>query len=174
MYLGAYRFVHCVLFKGYPTVTVELEPEAKKGAVMPVSQHENCIFCKIVHGEIPCTSVFESEELIAFLDISPVNKGHTLLVPKAHMETLFDMPDDIGQTLLAAMKQVGAAVMEATGAKGLNVVQNNYPVAGQQVPHVHWHLIPRFADDGHMAWPQGAYQDMQEMAALAGAIRGKL
>ena len=123
--------------------------------VMPVSQHEDCIFCKIVHGEIPCTSVFESEELIAFLDISPVNKGHTLLVPKAHMETLFDMPDDIGQTLLAAMKQVGTAVMEATGAKGLNVVQNNYPAAGQQVPHVHWHLIPRFADDGHMAWPQG-------------------
>ena len=72
------------------------------------------------------------------------------------------------------MKQVGTAVMEATGAKGLNVVQNNYPAAGQQVPHVHWHLIPRFADDGHMAWPQGAYQDVQEMAALAGAIRGKL
>ena len=84
------------------------------------------------------------------------------------------MPDDIGQTLLAAMKQVGVAVMEATGAKGLNVVQNNYPAAGQQVPHVHWHLIPRFADDGQMVWPQGAYQDVQEMAALAGAIRGKL
>ena len=56
---------------------------------MPASQHEDCIFCKIARGDIPCTSVFESEELIAFLDISPVNKGHTLLVPKAHMETLF-------------------------------------------------------------------------------------
>ena len=63
---------------------------------MPASQHEDCIFCKIARGDIPCTSVFESEELIAFLDISPVNKGHTLLVPKAHMETLFDMPAGIG------------------------------------------------------------------------------
>ena len=118
---------------------------------MPASQHENCIFCKIARGEIPCTSVFESEELIAFLDISPVNKGHTLLVPKAHMETLFDMPTGIGETLFAAMKQVGSAVMKATGAEGLNVVQNNYSAAGQQVPHVHWHLIPRFADDGYTA-----------------------
>lgn len=115
---------------------------------MPASQHEDCIFCKIARGDIPCTSVFESEELIAFLDISPVNKGHTLLVPKAHMETLFDMPAGIGKTLFAAMKQVGSAVMKATGAEGLNVVQNNYSAAGQQVPHVHWHLIPRFADDG--------------------------
>ena len=119
-------------------------------------------------------TVFCSEELIAFLDISPVNKGHTLLVPKAHMETLFDMPAGIGETLFAAMKQVGSAVMKATGAEGLNVVQNNYSAAGQQVPHVHWHLIPRFADDGYTAWPQGAYQDMQEMAALADAIREKL
>ena len=141
---------------------------------MPASQHEDCIFCKIARGDIPCTSVFESEELIAFLDISPVNKGHTLLVPKAHMETLFDMPAGIGETLFAAMKQVGSAVMKATGAEGLNVVQNNYSAAGQQVPHVHWHLIPRFADAGYTAWPQGAYQDMQEMAALADAIREKL
>ena len=116
---------------------------------MPASQHEDCIFCKIARGDIPCTSVFESEELIAFLDISPVNKGHTLLVPKAHMETLFDMPAGIGETLFAAMKQVGSAVMKATGAEGLNVVQNNYSAAGQQVPHVHWHLIPRFAGDGY-------------------------
>lgn len=75
------------------------------------------------------------------------------------------MPAGIGETLFAAMKQVGSAVMKATGAEGLNVVQNNYS-PGQQVPHVHWHLIPRFADDGYTAWPQGAYQDMQEMAAL--------
>ena len=114
---------------------------------MPASQHEDCIFCKIARGDIPCTSVFEFEELIAFLDISPVNKGHTLLVPKAHMETLFDMPAGIGEMLFAAMKQVGSAVMKATGAEGLNVVQNNYSAAGQQVPHVHWHLIPRFADE---------------------------
>lgn len=87
------------------------------------------------------------------------------------METLFDMPAGIGETLFAAMKQVGSAVMKATGAEGLNVVQNNYSAAGQQVPHVHWHLIPRFAGDGYTAWPQGAYQDMQEMAALADAIR---
>ena len=93
---------------------------------MPASQHENCIFCKIARGEIPCTSVFESEELIAFLDISPVNKGHTLLVPKAHMETLFDMPTGIGETLFAAMKQVGSAVMPGNNPAPLFFRRRNY------------------------------------------------
>ena len=137
-------------------------------------QQENCIFCKIARGEIPCTSVFESDELIAFLDISPVNKGHTLVVPKAHMETLFDMPDELGNSLIAAMKRIGTAIMRATGAEGLNVIQNNYPAAGQQVPHLHWHLIPRISGDGYAAWPQSAYGDMREMASLAAAIREKL
>ncbi len=141
---------------------------------MSASQHEDCIFCKIARGEIPCTAVFESDDLIAFLDIGPVSKGHTLVVPKAHMETLFDMPDSMGERAMSAMKRIGAAVMAATGAEGLNVIQNNYSAAGQQVPHLHWHLIPRFFGDGIKAWPQGAYQDMEAMASLASAIREKV
>ena len=138
------------------------------------AQQEHCIFCKIARGEIPCTSVFESDELIAFLDIGPVNKGHTLIVPKAHMETLFDMPAELGCALVSAMKQIGKAVMQATGAEGLNVIQNNYPAAGQEVPHLHWHLIPRCSGDGYAAWPQGTYRDMREMTLLADAIKAKL
>lgn len=141
---------------------------------MTDSQRDTCIFCKIARGDIPSTIVYESDELIAFLDINPVNKGHTLIVPKAHMEALFDMPASLGGPLMEAMKRIGAAVMRATGAPGLNVVQNNYPAAGQQVPHLHWHLIPRFVDDGYVAWPQGSYQDTEEMNAVAAAIREKL
>ncbi len=141
---------------------------------MSALQHENCIFCKIARGDIPCAAVFESDLLIAFLDISPVNKGHALIVPKAHMETLFDMPEGMGEQVFSAMKQVGAAILSATGAEGMNVLQNNYVAAGQEVPHLHWHLVPRFSGDGLPAWPHGAYQDMEEMAAVAASIREKL
>lgn len=141
---------------------------------MPDPQQNECIFCMIARGDIPSTVVYETEELLAFLDINPVNKGHTLVVPKAHMEAIFDMPSSLGGSLIEAMKRIGAALMQATGAEGLNVVQNNYPVAGQQVPHLHWHLIPRFEGDGHTAWPQGSYRDAEEMNSVAAAIRERL
>ena len=141
---------------------------------MSTSQHADCIFCKIARGEIPCSSVYETREIIAFLDIGPVNKGHTLVVPKMHVETLFDLPSGMGESLLEAMKKIGTAIMAATGADGLNVLQNNYRAAGQEVPHLHWHLIPRFAGDGLALWSQGAYRDMAEMAALAKSVREKL
>ncbi|MEI3478601.1 MAG: HIT family protein [Bilophila sp.] len=141
---------------------------------MAEPQQADCIFCRIARGDIPSTSVYETDELLAFLDINPVSKGHTLVVPKAHMEALFDMPSALGGPLIEAMKRVGAALMQATGAQGLNVVQNNYPAAGQQVPHLHWHLIPRFEGNGHEAWPQGSYRDAEEMNAVAAAIRERL
>ena len=136
--------------------------------------HNNCLFCKIVKGEIPCTSLLETENLIVFLDINPINKGHALVVPKQHAETIFDMPESLGCELVSVMKRVGAAIMQATGAAGLNVVQNNYPAAGQQVAHVHWHLVPRHADDGCPAWPQKGYDGTEEMTSLMLAIREKL
>lgn len=90
------------------------------------------------------------------------------------METLFEVDPKLGDDLLATMQRVGKAVMSASGAQGMNVIQNNYPVAGQEVAHVHWHLIPRFPEDGLKGWPQRAYADTKEMAALAEKIRAAM
>ena len=132
---------------------------------------DSCIFCKIIKGEIPSSKLLENERFIVFMDIGPVNPGHTLIVPKAHMETIFDVTPGYGEELISLMQRVGKAIMTATGATGLNIMQNNYPDAGQAVPHVHWHLIPRFANDGFCHWKQGAYASMQEMQNLADTIK---
>lgn len=130
-----------------------------------------CIFCRIVAGEIPCAKVFESEDVIAFLDIAPVRPGHALVLPKGHYPTLWHLPDELGANLLAAVKKVGRGVMEATGARGMNVGMNNHPAAGQLVPHAHIHLIPRQEGDGLSLWDQSPYEDNSVMLELADRIR---
>ena len=134
-----------------------------------VKVDSDCIFCKIVAGDIPCAKVFESENILAFLDIAPVNAGHTLVLPKGHYPTLMDIPVELGNELLQALSSVGRAVMEATGADGLNLMQNNHEAAGQLVHHAHYHLIPRFEDDGLRLWPQSSCEQ-DEMKRLATSI----
>lgn len=134
----------------------------------------DCIFCKIVAGDIPSAKVFESETCLAFLDIAPVNAGHTLVLPKGHYPTLMDIPVELGADLTHTLSTVGKAVMEATGADGLNLMQNNYEAAGQLVHHVHFHLIPRHSDDGLKLWPQSGYDNPDEMSRLAKTIAGLL
>lgn len=120
---------------------------------------EDCIFCKIIKGEIPCTKLYENEKVISFLDIAPVNKGHALVLSKEHHETLLDMPDDLLAEVAKAVKKVSKAVKEGTGCGGISVFQNNYKVSGQLVPHYHAHIIPRFETDGLKHWPQGKYEE---------------
>lgn len=134
---------------------------------------QDCIFCRIAAGEIPSAKVYESETVLAFLDIAPVNEGHALVLPKAHHETLWDLPAELGEDLLRAVKAVADAVKVETGAQGLNLMQNNYEAAGQLVPHVHFHLIPRFDDDGLKLWPQKPYGDEAEMRQLAERIAAR-
>ena len=118
---------------------------------------DECIFCKIVKGEIPCTKVYETSEVLAFLDIGPVNKGHTLVIPKHHYETLLDMPDDLLCAVSKVVKEVSKAIKEGMGVPGFNVLQSNFKVSGQLVPHYHVHIIPRTETDGLKHWPQGKY-----------------
>ncbi|KHK02952.1 HIT family protein [Desulfovibrio sp. TomC] len=134
----------------------------------------DCIFCKIVKGEIPCAKVYEDGQVLAFLDIAPVTPGHVLVIPKAHHADLFALPDSLGAALLAAQKRVGRAVMAAVGASGLNVQQNNAASAGQVVFHAHYHLIPRREGDGLRLWPGTPYADAAGMAAVAAAVREAL
>lgn len=131
----------------------------------------DCIFCKIIRGDIPSTPIYSTDRVFAFLDIAPVNEGHALVVPRAHCQTMFDLPPDIGEELLRALQIVGRAVMRATEADGVNLGVNNYAAAGQLVGHAHFHLIPRFLDDGLKLWPQKSYPNPEKMQSLAAAIQ---
>ncbi|BAH73719.1 HIT family protein [Solidesulfovibrio magneticus] len=134
----------------------------------------DCIFCKIVKGEIPCAKLYEDELTLAFLDIAPVAPGHALVIPKAHHPDLFALPVELGAALLAAQQRVGRAVMAAMGATGLNVQQNNAQSAGQMVFHAHYHLIPRREGDGLALWPGTPYPAAAAVAAVAEAVRAAL
>lgn len=135
---------------------------------------EPCIFCRIVKGEIPCARLLETDEILAFLDIAPVRKGHALVISKAHHPTIWDLPPELGQAFFSAMSRVGEALLSATGAEGLNIMMNNLEAAGQLVHHAHFHLIPRLSGDGLALWPQLAYDSPEEMSALAGTIRSRM
>lgn len=120
----------------------------------------DCVFCKIINGEIPCVKVYEDKEVLAFLDISPVNKGHTLVIPKKHYEVITEVPQKTFTKLMAELHTIATAVVIATNAEGFNIINNNKKVASQEVPHVHFHIIPRFSDDtfGHK-WPTVKYSE---------------
>ena len=118
----------------------------------------HCIFCKIVQGQIPSARVLETDQAVAFLDIHPVNPGHTLIVPRAHHAHLAELPDAIAAHAGSLLPRLCRAIRAATGADGLNVIVNNGRAAGQTIDHVHWHIIPRFQDDAvNWPWPQGEY-----------------
>jgi len=133
-----------------------------------------CIFCKIIRGDIPCAKVLETDSVLAFLDIAPVNKGHTLVIPKAHCVDIWDLPTSLAQDLMVAVQKVGQALKLGLGAAGMNVGMNNGAAAGQLVPHAHWHVIPRFAGDGLTLWPQKSYADPEEMNQTAQKISGSI
>ncbi len=119
----------------------------------------NNIFAKILRGEIPAAKVLETDQAIAFLDIGPLNKGHLLLIPKAAVATLSDLPDDLASHLGSLLPRLCRAVRTATSADGVNVVVNHGEAAGQTVFHVHYHIIPRFQnDDVQWPWHHGQYE----------------
>lgn len=118
----------------------------------------DCIFCKIAAGEIPAFRVYEDEDVLAFLDIAPVNHGHILVISKKHYRNLEDIPEEELCVVMKAVKKVGRAVKDGLGAPGYNMSENNDPVAGQIIPHLHFHIIPRRTGDGLQLWAQGKYE----------------
>jgi len=131
----------------------------------------NCIFCKIVSGQISSERVHEDERCIAFLDINPIAPGHTLLVPRDHHADLLDTPHATLGALMAAAPKVAQAVLAATGGEGFNFFQFNGRCSGQEVFHIHFHIIPRRPGDGvSYQWRQGKYGE-GEMATLGAKIR---
>ena len=127
----------------------------------------DCIFCKIIKGDIPSNKIYEDENGFAFLDIGPVNPGHTLIIPKKHYENIQDMPPEELGKLIVVVQRVGRAVMKGTEVDGYNLNLSNGAVAGQEVPHLHFHIIPRYIGDGHKFWKQESYGEgeAEKMAA---------
>lgn len=116
------------------------------------SKSSDCIFCKIVNKEIPSTCVFEDEYSYAFLDINPINDGHTLLIPKEHYENIHDIPDELLAKLAVHVKTLSGAIETAVDADGINIGMNNGSAAWQIVFHAHIHIIPRLEGDGFEPW----------------------
>jgi len=132
-------------------------PTGKRKATTDV-RDPNCIFCKIVAFEIPAAVVYESESILAFLDVAPLSEGHLLVVPRAHCRHLYDLPAATCAEIGSVLPKLGRAVLDVTGAEGFNVLQNNGEAAGQVVDHVHVHLIPRRRGDGlGYRWNAGEY-----------------
>ena len=109
---------------------------------------EKTIFGKIIDGEIPCHKVYEDEHVLAFLDVGPLSRGHTLLIPKERKAHLHELSDESAAALGRVLPRLCRAVMQATGATAYNVLQNNGSAAHQVVMHVHFHIIPKFDDAG--------------------------
>ncbi|NCO79705.1 HIT family protein, partial [Candidatus Falkowbacteria bacterium] len=107
----------------------------------------DCIFCKIAAGELPSFKVYEDEDTLAFLDIRPANYGHTLVIPKKHLVNLEEVDEKVLCQVMGTVKKVGRAIKAGLGAAGYNVMENNDPVAGQIVPHLHFHVVPRKEND---------------------------
>lgn len=126
------------------------------------TSEKNCIFCKIIKGEIPCAKIFEDDKVFSFLDIAPANKGHTLIVTKNHYETLLDTPDEDLNDMMLKAKKIVRAMSSALGCDGFNILINNKKVAGQLVLHAHIHIIPRFKGDGiDLNWMPKKYNDKE-------------
>lgn len=139
----------------------------------------DCIFCKIVAGEIPCHKLYEDDLVLSFLDIGPLSTGHTLVIPKGHYVTIDQVPEETAAAMFLVVPGLSKAIMQATGAESWNLLQNNGAAAGQAVGHVHLHIIPRPAGDSRDApthgqglpfgWPAGEI-DHAKAAELAKQI----
>lgn len=130
----------------------------------------NNVFALILRGELPCTKVFEDSKTLAFMDIMPSAEGHTLVIPREPAETIFDLSEAGAAALIATTRRVAVAVKEALACPGVMLVQLNGPAAGQSIPHVHFHVLPR-AEGLQLRLHGGAKADMQQLEAIAAKIR---
>ncbi|MDD5437834.1 MAG: HIT family protein [Patescibacteria group bacterium] len=133
----------------------------------------DCLFCKIASKAIPAEVVYEDDEVFAFLDINPVNPGHVLVMPKKHYEDFMDMPEEVCLPLVRMIKRVMSVQIDGLGYEGVNLFQNNKPAAGQVIPHLHFHVIPRKTSDGYVHWHGHEYGN-GEAAIMGAKIRESL
>lgn len=134
----------------------------------------NCIFCKIIAGEIPSATIYEDEDFKVIMDISPAAKGHAIMLSKRHCSNLFELDDVTASKALLVARKVSTAIKEEFHCDGLNLLQNNGEAAGQSVFHFHIHLIPRFEKDQVFSlWTPGNYAE-GEATAIAKALAERI
>ena len=134
---------------------------------------DNCIFCKILAGEIPSTAVYEDDDFKAILDVNPAARGHVIILPKNHAANIYELPDEDASKIMIVAKKIATAIEKAYHCDGVNILQNNGEAAGQTVFHLHVHVIPRFKGDTvNIGWKQG---DMPEdLDAICKEIQAQL
>lgn len=140
-------------------------------------KHDDCLFCKIVAGDIPAAKVYEDEHVLAFMDISQVTTGHTLIIPKVHTKDIYDTPEDVASELFKRVPKISRAIKKAFNPAGINLLNNNEAPAGQSVFHLHIHLIPRYEDEGgfDLKWITRNDEFTQEkLQELANSIKESL
>ena len=134
---------------------------------------KDCLFCKIVAGEIPATKVYEDKNTLAFLDINPVNPGHTLIIPKKHSRNIFDIEKEDLVNVTNNIQKIAKAIKKGLNPDGINIISNNEPAAGQVIFHTHTHIVPRFTGDGFKHW-QGTPYKNNETEEVAEKIKEAL
>ena len=110
----------------------------------------DCVFCRIIRGELDSATIFQDESTLAFLDLRQSNEGQVLVVPRNHIEQIYDLDEDTASSLASTVCRVARAVRRVYAPEGLSIWQSNGPAAFQEVSHVHWHVFPRYTDDGHL------------------------
>jgi len=135
---------------------------------------DDCLFCKMVAGQIPITKVYEDQVVLSFLDINPISDGHTLVISKQHFKKLHDCPAELSGQVFSRIGRIARAIMTAMNSDGYNVLCNNGKAAGQLIGHLHFHIIPRNTDDGlFRSWPSYEYKEGR-IEHIAEAIRRNL
>lgn len=136
---------------------------------------QSCVFCRINAGELPSNRLFEDDVIIAFLDIAPIVKGHSLIVPRLHVELFTEVSADVRNRMTEGAQRVARGMIRGLGADGVNIFLANGAAAGQVVPHVHMHVIPRFSNDGHRwNWVASRYDNAAEASAIRDRIAAAL
>lgn len=140
-------------------------------------KHEDCLFCKIIEGEVPVAKVYEDENVYAFMDISQVTDGHTLVIPKVHTTDIYDMDEQVASEIFATVPKIAKAIKLAKKPAGLNILNNNEIMAGQSVYHFHLHLIPRYNEnDGfNVKWvTRNDHYSIEELQEIADKIASEI
>ncbi len=120
---------------------------------------KECIFCKIINREVPANIVYEDERVLAFLDINPISRGHTLIVPKKHYTDIYDVTEDYLKEMAVIAKKMSVAMKKGLGADGVNILHASGEAAQQSVFHFHIHLVPRYRGDKLDTWPKSRYKE---------------
>lgn len=134
---------------------------------------DDCLFCKIITGDIPAEKIYEDEHTFAFLDIHPINTGHTLVIPKQHAENIMTIRKEDFAAVMETVRKLSPIIQRAVGADGINIGINNGSAAGQIIFHAHVHVMPRFENDGHTHWESKTLAK-EDIAATGVAIRKEL